>query len=154
MATPDLNDIYNFLAVNDRLGTAGQPTAAQFDAVQKAGYGVVINLATGKTPRDLANEAEVVAGHGMEYVQIPVVWEQPTHEDLKRFFSAMETHQDKKCFVHCIANMRVSAFVFLYRVLRQGVPPAQAQTMLNQLWQPNETWQRFIDEALERQTHA
>jgi hypothetical protein len=38
MATSQLSDIYRFQAVTATLGTAGQPTAAQFDAVKDAGY--------------------------------------------------------------------------------------------------------------------
>jgi protein tyrosine phosphatase (PTP) superfamily phosphohydrolase (DUF442 family) len=148
MAAPQLSDIYNFQAVSERLGTAGQPTAAQFDAVKEAGYEVVINLALGTTPRDLANEPQLLAEHGMDYIHIPVVFEQPTAENLHQFFQAMETNQDKKCFVHCIANARVSAFVMLYRVLRQGVPVEEARATMTQIWEPNPTWQSFIDEML------
>lgn len=148
MAAPQLSDIYNFLTISDHLGTAGQPTAEQLAAVKEAGYDVVINLALGTTPRDLPNEADLVTRHGMEYIHIPVVFDKPTEADLTRFFEAMDENRDKKCFVHCIANMRVSAFVFLYRVLRQGVAPDEARAMMNRLWQPNAVWQKFIDEAL------
>ncbi len=148
MTSPQLSDIFNFMAVSDRLGTAGQPTAEQFDAVKAAGYNVVINLAMGNTPRDLPNEAQLLAAHGIPYIHIPVVFEQPTAADLTRFFEAMEAHQDQKCFVHCIANARVSAFVLLSRVLRQGVPVDEARADMSQIWEPNATWQRFIDEAL------
>ena len=148
MATPQLSDIYNFLQVTDNLGTAGQPTAEQLGAVKNAGYDVVINLAMGSTPRDLRNEADVVAQQGMDYVHIPVEWEAPTAADLERFFTAMDANQENKCFVHCIANMRVSAFVFLYRVLRQGVPLDEARTTMHRIMQPNAVWQRFIDESL------
>ena len=120
MATSQLSDIYRFQAVTANLGTAGQPTAEQFDAVKDAGYEVVINLALGTTPRDLPNEPGIVAAHGIDYAHIPVVFDAPTDNDLSQFFAAMEANQHKKCFVHCIANARVSAFVMLYRVLRQG----------------------------------
>jgi lipopolysaccharide biosynthesis regulator YciM len=61
----------------------------------------------------------------------------------------MDRLQGEKVFVHCARNMRVSAFVFLYRVLRQGVPADEALPDLLAIWQPNETWQRLIDAALE-----
>jgi protein tyrosine phosphatase (PTP) superfamily phosphohydrolase (DUF442 family) len=84
----------------------------------------------------------------MDYIHIPVIFDNPTEADLQRFFEAMHANQEKKCFVHCIANMRVSAFVFLYRVLQQGVAPDQARALLHKIWQPNAIWQRFIDDAL------
>ena len=74
-----------------------------------------------------------------------------TEADLARFFEAMDATQDKKRFVHCIANMRVSAFVFLYRVLRQGMPLEAARATMTQIWQPNAIWQQFINDALGRE---
>ena len=148
MTAPQLSDIYNFLAVSDDLGTAGQPTTEQLAAVKAAGYDMVINLALGTTPRDLSNEADLVTGQGMEYIHIPVIFDNPTDADLSRFFNAMDENQDKKRFVHCIANMRVSAFVFLYRVLQQGMAPDEARAMMQKIWQPNAVWQQFIDEKL------
>ena len=56
MDSSPLANIYNMLSVADDLGTAGQPTSAQLAAIKAAGYEVVINLATGTTPRDLPNE--------------------------------------------------------------------------------------------------
>ena len=154
MASSQLSDIYNMLPIADDLGTAGQPTSAQLAAIKAAGYEVVINLATGTTPRDLPNEADVVTAQGMEYIHIPVVWDNPTEADLARFFEAMDATQHKKRFVHCIANMRVSAFVFLDRVLRQGMPLEAARATMSQIWQPNAIWQKFITEALARgQSH-
>lgn len=148
VSSPQLSNIYRFMSVADDLGTAGQPTAEQFEAVKAAGYDVVINLAMGNTPRDLPNEAQLLAAYGIDYIHIPVVFEQPTEADLSRFFDAMDDNQDKKCFVHCIANARVSAFVLLYRVLRQGVPVEEARASMRQIWEPNETWQTFIDKVL------
>ncbi len=148
MADSQLSDIYNFLALSENLGTAGQPTTDQFGAVKSEGYEVVINLAMGDTPRDLAGEPQLLAENGIDYVHIPVVFTEPTESDLNQFFDAMDRNQGKKCFVHCIANMRVSAFVFLYRVLRQGLSVEEAKASMNQIWEPNEVWQAFIDAQL------
>jgi uncharacterized protein (TIGR01244 family) len=150
MTASPLANIYNMLSLTDNLGTSGQPTSAQLAAIKEAGYEVVINLATGTTPRDLPNEADVVAAQGMEYIHIPVVWGNPTEADLARFFEVMDATQDKKRFVHCIANMRVSAFMFLYRVLRQGMPLEEARVTMSQIWQPNPIWQKFIEAELAR----
>jgi protein tyrosine phosphatase (PTP) superfamily phosphohydrolase (DUF442 family) len=150
METSSLSMIYNMVHVAEDLRTAGQPTTAQLAAIKEAGYEVVINLATGTTPRDLPNEADVVATLGMEYIHIPVVWAQPTEADLTHFFAAMDATQDKKRFVHCIANMRVSAFVLLYRVLRHGVPLDEARATMARIWEPNPIWHQFIQAALAR----
>lgn len=146
--TASLTDIYNFLPIDADWATAGQPTVEQFAAIKAAGYEVIINLGMPDSPRAVVNEAEVVAAQGIDYVTIPVVWEAPTGADLAAFFAAMTTHQAQKRFVHCIANMRVSAFTFLYRHLVLGVPVDEARQTLHQIWEPNPIWQQFIDEQL------
>lgn len=146
--TAALTEIYNFLPIDARWATAGQPTVEQFAAIKAAGYEVIINLGMPDSPRAVMNEVDVVAAQGIAYVAIPVVWEAPTAADLAAFFAAMRTHQEQKRFVHCIANMRVSAFTFLYRVLVLGVPVDEARQTLHQIWEPNPIWQHFIDEQL------
>ena len=94
MSKPSVTDIYNFLALSDALGTAGQPLAAQFSAIKNAGYQVVINLALATSPQALLDEKEIVERQGMEYIHIPVVWESPRVEDALHFFDAMKAHAD------------------------------------------------------------
>jgi protein tyrosine phosphatase (PTP) superfamily phosphohydrolase (DUF442 family) len=145
--SPALKEIKNFHHVSDSLGSAGQPTAEQFRAVKEAGYEVVINLAPSEAQNALKNEREVVEGLGLKYVHIPVVWTAPKAEDAERFFAAMDAAKGKKLFVHCIANYRASAFVYLYRVTRLGVSEEEAARDLHALWKPNETWQQLINEV-------
>lgn len=143
-----LSTMRQFLPISDTLATAGQPTEAELAALAQAGYEVVINLALPTSDYALPNEKATVEGLGMVYVAIPVVWENPTLADLAQFFQAMDTHQGRKILVHCALNMRVSVFVYLYRVLKLGLDPALAQQNLWAIWQPNEPWQRFINEAM------
>lgn len=96
----------------------------------------------------IANEAQLVQSFGMEYIVIPVNWDAPTMTDLDKFLQAMEQRQQQKIFVHCAKNMRVSAFVYLYRRLNLNCDRKQAIADLHKIWQPNETWQKFIDAKL------
>ncbi|HTD66236.1 MAG TPA: 50S ribosomal protein L11 methyltransferase, partial [Candidatus Limnocylindria bacterium] len=59
----------------------------------------------------------------------------------------MDTLEDQAAYVHCAANMRVSAFVFLYRVLR-GTTREEAERDLKRIWEPDDVWRKFIDENL------
>ena len=65
-----------------------------------------------------------------------------------QFFDLMDLLEGQKVFVHCARNMRVSAFVYLYRVLRQGQSPAACRSDLEKIWQPDEVWAYFIQESL------
>ena len=144
-----VEQIQGFLQIDDHLGTAGQPFQDQFPVISDAGYRVVINLALPDSWDELPDEAQTVTGLGMEYIYIPVVWESPQPRDLDQFFTAMDRLSGEKVFVHCARNMRVSAFVYLYRVIRLGVPAETAQKDLFRIWNPNPTWQNFIDRSLE-----
>jgi protein tyrosine phosphatase (PTP) superfamily phosphohydrolase (DUF442 family) len=146
MAGPE--GILNFLPVSERLGTAGQPTREQLATLRAAGFEVVINLAMPGSPGWIEDEGDVLRAAGIRYYHIPVAWQQPQPADLNRFFELMDSHAHEKVFVHCAMNKRVSAFVFLYRVLRKGESPGQAAATLHCIWQPEPVWQRFIDESL------
>lgn len=143
-----LSEIYNFRVIGERLGTAGQPTEAQFPLIREAGFEAVINLALPTSDNALTNEGSIVTGLGMAYVHIPVNFQAPTAQDFRAFSGVMEALEDKRVFVHCAANMRVSVFVFLYRVLHGGVSKAEAQRDLEAVWEPDEVWGRFIRNQL------
>ena len=143
-----LSDIRSFRAVGDRLGTAGQPTQAQFQMIREAGFQAVINLALPTSDNAIPNEGSLVAGFGLPYIHIPVNFKAPTAQDFQTFCRVMEALGDRRVFVHCAANMRVSAFVFLYRVLCQRVAVQEAERDLHAIWQPDEVWSRFIQDQL------
>ena len=150
MTAQDLHGILNYLPISDTLATAGQPTRKQFKGIKDAGYDLVINLAMPDSTNALPDEAELVAAHSMEYVHIPVVWESPVADDLDRFFEVMAANERKRTFVHCALNMRVSVFVYLYRVLCQAVPQDVARESMLQVWQPDPVWSRFLRDSLAR----
>jgi uncharacterized protein (TIGR01244 family) len=143
-----LEEIYNFLRLSDQLATSGQPTEGQFEDIRRAGFEVVINLGLTGTDYAQQNEAGLVRNLGMKYVHIPVIWENPTLENLDEFTSTMEEHQGKPLFVHCAANMRVSVFMALYRILHLGWDRELAMEDVRRIWEPNECWDQFIREVL------
>jgi protein tyrosine phosphatase (PTP) superfamily phosphohydrolase (DUF442 family) len=143
-----LEGIKAFREISSRLGTAGQPTESQFPLIKTAGYEVVINLAVPTSTGAIPEEPEIWKSLGLEYIAIPVDWEQPTLKDLQQFFAVIKQHSDRKIFVHCALNMRVSVFVYLHRVLCLSVEPEVAIEDLQKIWTPNETWSAFIESAL------
>lgn len=144
-----LNDILNFVQISETIATAGQPTAEQFAIIKDADYQTVVNLALPTSTNAIPNEQQIVESQGMGYVHIPVAWENPTQDDLDRFFNTMNENADRKVFVHCAMNMRVSVFVYLYRRIQESFSDEIAKQELHKIWTPNETWQAFIDQMLE-----
>ena len=143
-----LLEIYGFHSLGDRLATAGQPAEAQFETIRAAGFESIINLALPTSDNAIANEGNIVTGLGLSYVHIPVDFKAPTPQNFRSFCRVMEALVDRPVFIHCAANLRVSAFVFLYRVLCQHVSVSDAERDLHALWQPDEIWSRFINNKL------
>lgn len=142
-----LEQITNFIALGDRFATAGMPEREQFSAIAEAGYQVVVNLACLDSPGQQADEAALLESLGLQYIHIPVAWENPQLSDVERFFEALETHSQQRIFIHCVLNYRVSAFVYLFRTLRQAIPHEQAWADLNRIWHPEGKWAAFIQSA-------
>ena len=149
-----LDDIKNFVAVSDRLGTAGQPSEDQLREVAGAGFAVVVNLGLLDPRYCLADEAGTVAGLGLAYHHIPVDFNAPQAGDLTRFFDVMDAARDQHVFVHCAANYRVSSFVALYGETRLGWSAEQGDAHIRRIWEPNPTWTQFIADARQRLGHA
>jgi protein tyrosine phosphatase (PTP) superfamily phosphohydrolase (DUF442 family) len=143
-----IEDIYNFLQLSSQIATAGQPTIEQYPTIATAGYHVVINLALKESANALKNEDAIAIDLGLEYIHIPVTWDTPTIEDFQQFVRVMNANLERKIFIHCAANMRVSAFMYLYRQIHQGVDEVTARQDLVKIWTPNEVWQMYIDRIL------
>jgi protein tyrosine phosphatase (PTP) superfamily phosphohydrolase (DUF442 family) len=141
--------IYNYRQAAPDLGTSGQPREDQLQDIADAGYEVVINLALHDDPRySLRDEEASVQALGLEYVHIPVQFDAPSESDLTSFFEAMEHHKGRRIWVHCAANMRVSAFLGLYWRIREGWPDKRAFALLREIWEPNAVWAEFIGRQL------
>jgi protein tyrosine phosphatase (PTP) superfamily phosphohydrolase (DUF442 family) len=143
-----IEDIYNYIKISDLIATSGQPTIQEFSAIQEAGYQIVVNLALPESTNALPEEKQIVESQGMQYIHIPVVWEKPTIENLNEFFSVMQANTDKKVFVHCVANKRVSAFIYLYCRLHEQMSEEDAKKELEKIWVPNEIWQSFMEQVM------
>ena len=143
-----LEDIINILVLSDRIVTAGQPTASQYPVIAVAGYQTVINLALEESANALPNEGAIANSLGLEYIHIPVLWEAPTLDNFEEFVRVMSQRNDRQIFVHCAANKRVSAFMYLYHQIVDGIDEATAQLSLAKIWVPNLVWQTFINLTL------
>ncbi len=143
-----LESIFNFLPLSETLITAGQPTEQQLVTVKAGGYKTVVNLALGSAHNALADERSTVESLGMRYVHIPVEFDRPTAEDFDIFCNLMRENGDQPVLVHCAANFRVSAFIYLYRRIYLGWGSDDAITDLHGIWTPNAVWQKFIEDTL------
>lgn len=150
-APPDtMEAILNFIRIDERTATGGQPTAEQLRAAAAGGITVVINLALENTTHALPGEAELIRGLGMEYIHIPVDWGNPTDDDFAAFEHAMLTRPQANLLIHCAANYRVTAFYSLYARRHLGWTEAQAVELRNRIWSGSDypVWQAFIERKM------
>lgn len=141
----NLEQIFNFLALSSSLATSGQPTEKQFALIARAGFSLVINLAPHDGENALEDEESLVRELGMQYMHIPVDFKAPTEWQYLRFCHALKDAGDEPVWVHCAANMRVSAFVYRYRIEKLNMEEEKARQDLETIWSPFGVWKEFID---------
>ncbi len=140
-----VDDIFNYLKINDNLGSSGQPTENQFSIIQKAGYTVIINLTTDDfiecNPKD---EEALVTSLGVKYHHIPVDFFNPDWEGFNQFINTMKDLSGEKVWVHCLVNARASSFIYKYRVTELGEDRQDALWDLREIWEPFGPWKQFV----------
>ena len=136
-----LAHVKNLRRISPDLATSGQPSESDLAIIASEGFDVVINLALHDNPTySLKDEPGTVESLGMEYVHIPVQWENPTKQDLASFCHAMSRCQGRKVWVHCAANMRVTAFMGLYLANVVGRSHTEAFALMQSVWTANPSW--------------
>ena len=142
-------DIKNYIRIDDRISTSGQPKAEDFDGIAKQGFNTVVNLALPTSDHAIADEGSLVTKAGMNYVHIPVVWEAPRVGQFMKFANLLRENGHENIWVHCVVNMRVSCFMYLYHRKVKGMPEAEARALMNRVWEPKDypQWQKFVEEV-------
>lgn len=143
-ADPALAEITNFRQYSSTFASSGQPSREQFSMIAENGFERIVYIAFTNNQNALPDADLVVKGLGMEYMQVPVDFNNPLPSDFYAFADSMRRNTDKKTLLHCQVNARATAFSFLYRVIYADVPVAQAKADMNTVWQPNEVWRDFI----------
>jgi protein tyrosine phosphatase (PTP) superfamily phosphohydrolase (DUF442 family) len=145
----DPADTCNWRRLDERLTTSGQPTEAQLQAIATLGVDCVVNLGLHTHPKALPDERGSVTALGMDYIHQPVDFQKPTATDLHAFCDLMDRLRGQTVHVHCIANYRVSAFLYRYRIDRLGWDKAEARVDLDAIWTPEGPWAAIVgDDAL------
>lgn len=146
---PDFQlDAPNPIHISPRLTISGQPTSESLEQLGEAGYRAVIYLAPPTVEDAIPNEATVVGGQGLTFINIPIPFREPQVEHYQLFAGAMQLFPNQRVLVHCQINLRASAMTFLYRVIALGEDPSIAQEALSKVWAPNEVWRDFMNALL------
>jgi len=136
--------VMNYHRIDGRLVTGGHLVGDGLAELKAEGVTVVIDLRD-KPPK---GQKKKLADQGIEWINIPIEWDDPETVDFERFSEAMEAHQDEHVLVQCAANYRASAMTYLYRVVVEQVDEDAAEKDLYAVWNPgeeNQQWTGYID---------
>lgn len=140
----------NVVAISPRVVTSGQPTAKALSGLAEQGFKAVIYLAPPTVSDAIPGEGDIVRGQGLEFVNIPIPFGEPTEADFAQFVEAMDRFRDRKVLVHCQVNMRASTMTFLYRVIVGGEAPGNAYESVARVWSPQGPWKKLIVSELRK----
>ena len=144
-------DIRAWQRLDDLTTTSGRIEEKDIPRLAAIGVKHVINLALDDHIEALADEAGVLARHGLSYTHIPVPFDAPTEAHFEAFRSDLERVSGAPVHVHCIMNFRVSAFFYRLNRDHRGMTEAQARALMEKQWTPDKTsdprasaWAEFI----------
>lgn len=149
VSADDLSNIKNYREYSPQFASAGQPDREQLQLLKEKGFERIVYIAFANSKGAISEEDQIVKELGMDYAQVPVVWDEPTKADFDAFAAVMQSAPEKKTLLHCQANYRATAFAFLYRVLYRDVPIVEAKADMNSIWKPDGVWRDLIFEVLE-----
>lgn len=103
-----------------RLITSGQPAERHFAALKAAGVGIVLDLRDPMEPRPL-DEPAVVAGLGMEYVNVPLGTGTLNDESAGTILGVLRGAGEGWVFMHCASGGRAGGALLPYLLLDHGL---------------------------------
>jgi len=139
-----MNDILNYIEVNELISTSGQPSVEQFKDIKEEGVEVVINLALHDEDNTIEDQDKVVSGLGMSYFHIPVDFDEPKISDLKLFINILQSTGANKVLIYCAKNYKVTAFMYVYHKYVLHTPFEEVNLSMFDEWSPSQAWRELM----------
>lgn len=124
--------IRNFIRINHEFCTGAQPRLEHLEMLKKDGVKAIINLRQPSEHRAAEEEAKAKE-LGLRYFNIPVVFGEPTEEQVTEFLRVTDDVENQPAFIHCAAGIRVGAFWMIRRVLRDEFTVEAAEKEAEQI---------------------
>jgi len=110
------------------VATAGQPDAAAWGQLARAGFKSVVDLREASEPRG-HDEAREVARAGLRYFLLPVSHESLRDQQFDALREFLRDPANRPSLVHCQSANRVGALMLPYLALDEHIPLDQARRM-------------------------
>ncbi|MFZ0063654.1 MAG: protein tyrosine phosphatase family protein [Pyrinomonadaceae bacterium] len=142
--------IRNFVKLNADFCTGAQPRLEHLEKLKADGVKSILNLRPAGEHRAAEEEAKVKE-LGLQYFNIPVVFGEPKEEQVAEFFKITDERKNFPIFIHCAAGIRVGAFWFIRRVLRDGWTLEAAEKEADQIGlRESPHWKEFALKYIEQ----
>jgi len=138
-----MKHILNYIKVDKNISTSGLLSKKQIKQIAKKNFDVIINLSE-DDDRSLNNENKIVTKNGMVYIHIPISWANPQQDRMNLFLHILDAFikQNKKVFIHCMKNYRVS--VFIYRYKKDILKQKNVKFIAPKEYKPNKVWKKIL----------
>lgn len=130
--------------------TAGQPAAAQFIELARAGVKTVIDLRPPDEPRGF-DEPVTVRAAGIEYLNIPVSPTTLGDAQFDEFRRQISAERDGTVLVHCASANRVGALLIPCLILDKGRTRADALEIARRIGLRSDDLARLAISYVEKQ---
>ena len=107
------------------LATGGQPAEANLRALHDAGVEVVLDIRDPMEGRPF-DEAALVAGIGMRYVNVPISSGALSDDAMERVLAVLRNRTGGAVFFHCASGTRVGGPLIAHLVLDNGMEEEDA----------------------------
>ena len=138
-------NIYNYYKYSDNISLSGLPKVEEFQLIKDEGFELLISLSMPEDSITLENEDKILAKLGILYFHIPVDSNNPKVSDFEYFMRLMECFKEKKIYVHCTRNCRLSTFIYLYHAIKEN---ELNDKLLRQFCEPMVGWEEFRKKIL------
>jgi uncharacterized protein (TIGR01244 family) len=105
--------------------TGGQPSESDLRHLAEAGIRTVLDLRPPEEPRGF-DEAAAARAAGLEYVVLPVTYQDVPNETFDRFRELLRDDAKRPILVHCRSGNRVGALLMPFLILDERLDPQQA----------------------------
>jgi uncharacterized protein (TIGR01244 family) len=143
----DFSNIKNFLRINDKICTGGQPSLDDLARLKADGVKAVINFRLA-SEMNVEEESAKAKELDLRYFHIPFDSANPKSEAADEFLKVMADPANRPVFIHCTTANRVGAFWMIYRVLKDGWKLEEAEEEAKKVGLRNAATQAFALEYI------
>ncbi len=143
----DFSNIKNFMRINDKICTGGQPSLDDLARLKADGVKAVVNLRM-SSEMNVEEESSKAKELGLRYFHIPFDNANPKTEAADEFLKVMSDAANRPIFIHCTSANRVGAFWMIYRVLKDGWKVEDAEEEAKKVGMHNPVTREFAIEYI------